>query len=82
MGCEDLVEVEDVNGVGNVNVNKLKDLEDVEMLRGLYEPLKEKNKKLYMKLRSKAYAEKIKLLCFVVSHMIKRKLVVKYNYSL
>lgn len=71
-----MVEAEDVNGVGDVDVNKLKDLEVVEIFRELNEASKKKNK------RSEAYAVKIKFLYFVVSLMIDMYLVVKCNYSL
>lgn len=43
---EDFFEAKDVNGVWNVNGNKLKDLEDVKLLRELYEASKKKNNKL------------------------------------
>lgn len=54
---EDLV-VKVVNGIEEVDVNKLKDLEIVELLRELYEGLKKKNMKLHSKLKSEAYAGK------------------------
>lgn len=45
-------------GVDNVYVNKLKDLEVVEMLKELCEVSKKKNKKLLKKMKSEAYVKK------------------------
>ncbi|XP_058735633.1 uncharacterized protein LOC131607640 [Vicia villosa] len=75
---EDMVEDYGV-GVESVDVNKLKELETVELMREMYQASKKKNMKLQAKLKSEALARKIKMMLLLVSLMINVLVLSKCN---
>lgn len=57
----------------------MNELEEIEVLKELYEFSKKKNKKLQKTLNLESFAGKLKLICFIFSFMTNNELDMKCN---